>query len=240
MNGTPCARRLARRSKSALLIAALAVLLVQTLIVWNFSSLDSAGGDGGARSREKREERAAAELHAAGGQPRRSGLQEKGDAKAAAARHRLQAVGLGGSRGRGEGLGRVLCLGPLPRERNPHGPPLLQKMLPLLPLPPLPQKMLLACCSVRARRDASVGRTSPHAVPVRGAPTQSQRTRAEGAVCGGRGPMLRGTAAPLESIGLAIDQLSVCVHVCVFVCLCVCVCDTLPVAYLSYGSTYLE
>uniref|UniRef100_A0A3Q3XDN2 Xylosyltransferase 1 n=1 Tax=Mola mola TaxID=94237 RepID=A0A3Q3XDN2_MOLML len=46
MNGNPCARKLARRSKSALLVAALAVLLVQTLIVWNFSSLDSTGGDG--------------------------------------------------------------------------------------------------------------------------------------------------------------------------------------------------
>ncbi|CAL8269581.1 unnamed protein product [Gadus morhua 'NCC'] len=38
--GGSCARRLARRSRSAL-IAALTVLLVQTLIVWNFSSLDS-------------------------------------------------------------------------------------------------------------------------------------------------------------------------------------------------------
>lgn len=40
MVGGLCARRLARRSRSAL-IAALTVLLVQTLIVWNFSSLDS-------------------------------------------------------------------------------------------------------------------------------------------------------------------------------------------------------
>ncbi|KAM6972774.1 xylosyltransferase 1 [Aplochiton taeniatus] len=40
MVGGSCARRLARRSRSAL-IAALTVLLVQTLIVWNFSSLDS-------------------------------------------------------------------------------------------------------------------------------------------------------------------------------------------------------
>ncbi|KAJ7305806.1 hypothetical protein JRQ81_010172 [Phrynocephalus forsythii] len=35
-----CARRLARRSHSALLLA-LTVLLLQTLIVWNFSSLDA-------------------------------------------------------------------------------------------------------------------------------------------------------------------------------------------------------
>ncbi|XP_007577862.1 xylosyltransferase 1-like [Poecilia formosa] len=57
MVGTPCARRLARRSRSALLLAAAALLLIQTLVVWNFSSLDSAGGDAGARSREKRDER---------------------------------------------------------------------------------------------------------------------------------------------------------------------------------------
>ncbi|MGH0131956.1 UNVERIFIED_CONTAM: hypothetical protein FKN15_008616 [Acipenser sinensis] len=56
MVGGPCARRLARRSRSAV-IAALTVLLVQTLIVWNFSSLDS-GEDrenGGSNSREKRD-----------------------------------------------------------------------------------------------------------------------------------------------------------------------------------------
>lgn len=103
MNGNPCARRLlARRSKSALLVAALAVLLVQTLIVWNFSSLDSAGGgDGGARSREKREERAAGFNKADREHPRR-GLQKRGDPPPlllqqlgkAAVRHKLQAVGL--------------------------------------------------------------------------------------------------------------------------------------------------
>lgn len=98
MNGNPCARRLARRSKSALLVAALAVLLVQTLIVWNFSSLDSAGGDGGARSREKREEQAGG-LNKADREPPRRGLQKKGDPPPpllgkAAARHKLQAVGL--------------------------------------------------------------------------------------------------------------------------------------------------
>ncbi|XP_070811439.1 LOW QUALITY PROTEIN: xylosyltransferase 1 [Pituophis catenifer annectens] len=38
---SPCGRRLARRSHSALLLA-LTVLLVQTLLVWNFSSLDAA------------------------------------------------------------------------------------------------------------------------------------------------------------------------------------------------------
>lgn len=97
MNGNPCARRLARRSKSALLVAALAVLLVQTLIAWNFSSLDSAGGDGGARSREKREDRAGGLNKADGEHPRR-GLQKKGDPPLslgkAAVRHKLQAVGL--------------------------------------------------------------------------------------------------------------------------------------------------
>uniref|UniRef100_A0A8D0AYY4 Xylosyltransferase 1 n=1 Tax=Salvator merianae TaxID=96440 RepID=A0A8D0AYY4_SALMN len=64
----PCARRLARRSHSALLLA-LTVLLVQTLVVWNFSSLDageqqqqrgalaaasSSHGGGPGRRREKR------------------------------------------------------------------------------------------------------------------------------------------------------------------------------------------
>lgn len=97
MTGNPCARRLARRSKSALLVAALAVLLLQTLIVWNFSSLDSSGGDGGARSREKRDERAAAPNKADGERPRR-GLRRTGDPPQplgkAAARHKLQAVGL--------------------------------------------------------------------------------------------------------------------------------------------------
>ncbi|XP_033944219.1 xylosyltransferase 1-like [Pseudochaenichthys georgianus] len=94
MTGIPCPRRLARRSKSALLIAALAVLLVQTLIVWNFSSLDSAGGgDGGARSREKREERAGGLNKADKEHPRR-GLQKKGDPPPlgkAAVQHKLQA-----------------------------------------------------------------------------------------------------------------------------------------------------
>lgn len=96
MNGNPCARKLARRSKSALLVAALAVLLVQTLIVWNFSSLDSTGGDGGARSRAKREDRAGV-VHKADGEPPRRGLQEKGDPPQrgkAAVGHKLQGVGV--------------------------------------------------------------------------------------------------------------------------------------------------
>nr|Q811B1.1 RecName: Full=Xylosyltransferase 1; AltName: Full=Peptide O-xylosyltransferase 1; AltName: Full=Xylosyltransferase I [Mus musculus]CAD62249.1 xylosyltransferase I [Mus musculus] len=44
MVAAPCARRLARRSHSALL-AALMVLLLHTLVVWNFSSLDSGAGE---------------------------------------------------------------------------------------------------------------------------------------------------------------------------------------------------
>ncbi|XP_062263860.1 xylosyltransferase 1-like [Platichthys flesus] len=75
----PCSRRPARL-RSGLLLAAVAALLLQTLVVWNFSSLD-----GGARSRERREERAAGE------QPR----WKRGDPQAllgkAAARHQLQA-----------------------------------------------------------------------------------------------------------------------------------------------------
>lgn len=97
MNGNPCARRLARRSKTALLVVALAVLLVQTLIVWNFSSLDSAGGDRGARTREKRADRAGG-LNKAVREPPRRGLLKKGDPPPlhgrAAARHKLQAVRL--------------------------------------------------------------------------------------------------------------------------------------------------
>uniref|UniRef100_A0A8C5H5X0 Xylosyltransferase 1 n=1 Tax=Gouania willdenowi TaxID=441366 RepID=A0A8C5H5X0_GOUWI len=56
MVGGLCARRLARRSRSAL-IAALTVLLVQTLIVWNFSTLDSGedGENGGSSVRGKRD-----------------------------------------------------------------------------------------------------------------------------------------------------------------------------------------
>lgn len=105
MSAHPCARRLARRSRSALLAAALAVLLVQTLIVWNFSSLDPSGGDGGARrSREKRESRAAGldkadQWRPLGGPPQ----ERRGDAPPpqpprpvhgkAAARHKMQEVG---------------------------------------------------------------------------------------------------------------------------------------------------
>lgn len=96
MNSNPCARKLARRSRSALLVAALAVLLVQTLIVWNFSSLDSAGGDGETRSREKREDRSGG-LNKAGRELPRRGLQKKDDPplplRKASIRHKLQAVG---------------------------------------------------------------------------------------------------------------------------------------------------
>ncbi|XP_016339604.1 xylosyltransferase 1-like [Sinocyclocheilus anshuiensis] len=53
MFGSLCARKLARRSRSAL-IAALTVLLVQTLIVWNFSNLDT-GEDRKDNGREKRD-----------------------------------------------------------------------------------------------------------------------------------------------------------------------------------------
>ncbi|XP_029015838.1 xylosyltransferase 1-like [Betta splendens] len=93
MNGTQCARKLARRSKSALLVAALAVLLVQTLIVWNFSSLDSTGGDREARSREKREDRGGG-ANKAGGEPPRRGLRRKDDPPLgkASARHKLQSI----------------------------------------------------------------------------------------------------------------------------------------------------
>ncbi|KAM4717468.1 LOW QUALITY PROTEIN: xylosyltransferase 1-like [Anableps anableps] len=94
MNGNPCARRLARRSRSALLLAAASLLLIQTLIVWNFSSLDSAGGDAGASSREKRDDRTGG-LNKADKERLWRGLQRKDDPQLlhgkAAARHKLQA-----------------------------------------------------------------------------------------------------------------------------------------------------
>ncbi|KAF5891473.1 xylosyltransferase 1, partial [Clarias magur] len=85
--GGACARKSARRSRSAL-IAALTVLLVQTLIVWNFSSLDSGdtggtgggatgggatGGGGGGAVREKRDR--LGENKAYGENPRAGGEQ---------------------------------------------------------------------------------------------------------------------------------------------------------------------
>ncbi|XP_063077598.1 xylosyltransferase 1 [Engraulis encrasicolus] len=55
MVGSLCARKLARRSRSAI-IAALTVLLIQTLIVWNFSSLDTGEDrEDGGNGREKRD-----------------------------------------------------------------------------------------------------------------------------------------------------------------------------------------
>ncbi|KAM6379301.1 xylosyltransferase 1 isoform 1-T1 [Pluvialis apricaria] len=55
MVAAPCARRLARHSRSAL-VAALTVLLLQTLLVWNFTSLDAGEEQrGGAAGREKRD-----------------------------------------------------------------------------------------------------------------------------------------------------------------------------------------
>ncbi|KAJ8413595.1 hypothetical protein AAFF_G00081020 [Aldrovandia affinis] len=75
MVGGSCARRLARRSRSAL-IAALTVLLVQTLIVWNFSSLDSGEEreNGGSNAREKRDRIGG---NKAGSEYLKSGLQEQ-------------------------------------------------------------------------------------------------------------------------------------------------------------------
>ncbi|XP_061837486.1 xylosyltransferase 1-like isoform X2 [Nerophis lumbriciformis] len=93
MSVPACSRRLARRSKAAVVVAALAVLLIQTLLVWNFSSLDaSSGGDhGGSRSREKR---SAAGADKADRPPPRSGLQRKSDPPPhgkAVVRHKLRA-----------------------------------------------------------------------------------------------------------------------------------------------------
>lgn len=53
MVAAPCARRLARRSRSAL-VAALTVLLLQTLLVWNFTSLDAGEEQRGGREKRDR------------------------------------------------------------------------------------------------------------------------------------------------------------------------------------------
>ncbi|XP_061555589.1 xylosyltransferase 1-like isoform X1 [Phycodurus eques] len=78
MNARACPRGPALRSRSAAVAAALAVLLVQTLLVWNFSSLDGSSG-------EKR----------ADGQPPRSGLRRRSEPPLelgnAAGRHKLRA-----------------------------------------------------------------------------------------------------------------------------------------------------
>ncbi|XP_077412937.1 xylosyltransferase 1-like isoform X1 [Vanacampus margaritifer] len=89
MKAHACPRSLAHRlrSRSAVAAAALAVLLIQTLLVWNFSSLD--GSPGG---REKR----AVGPDKADGQPPRSGLQRRSEPPPpelgnAAGRHKLRA-----------------------------------------------------------------------------------------------------------------------------------------------------
>ncbi|XP_008407432.1 xylosyltransferase 1 [Poecilia reticulata] len=76
MVGGSCARKLARRSRSAL-IAALTVLLVQTLIVWNFSSLDSGEEreNAGSSVREKRDRVAGS--RAAGSEYLQRGVQQQ-------------------------------------------------------------------------------------------------------------------------------------------------------------------
>ncbi|XP_020828083.1 xylosyltransferase 1 isoform X1 [Phascolarctos cinereus] len=98
-----CARRLARRSHSAL-IAALTVLLLQTLVVWNFSSLDSGAGDhrGG-------------EQHA-GGEPPPAPRRERRDLPLES-----RAATGGGGGGGGGGRGPQPPGDKLPRERGGGG-----------------------------------------------------------------------------------------------------------------------
>lgn len=95
MVAAPCARRLARRSRSAL-VAALTVLLLQTLLVWNFTSLDAGEEQrGGGAGREKRDR----------GGDQRAHPQRRGPA----APHGKAMVGAGGGRRGGSGCA------PLPR-----------------------------------------------------------------------------------------------------------------------------
>lgn len=105
MVAAPCARRLARHSRSAL-VAALTVLLLQTLLVWNFTSLDAGEEQrGGAAGREKRDH----------GGDQRAHPQRRGPA----APHGKAMVGAGGGRRR-EGerlrpfLAALLCGGGCP------------------------------------------------------------------------------------------------------------------------------
>ncbi|XP_034043491.1 xylosyltransferase 1 [Thalassophryne amazonica] len=92
MAGGSCARRLARRSRSVL-IAALTVLLLQTLIVWNFSSLDS-GEDtqNGSSLREKRD-RVAGDAAGGGDSSHRRRQQHLPPAGRMASRHLQQPDG---------------------------------------------------------------------------------------------------------------------------------------------------
>ncbi|KAG8513485.1 Xylosyltransferase 1 [Galemys pyrenaicus] len=122
MVAAPCARRLARRSHSALL-AALTVLLLQTLVVWNFSSLDSGAGErrGGAAA-------GGAEQPPPAPAPRR----ERRDlpAEPAAAR----GGGGGGARGpparaRGGGPGEARAQPPAGRGARPARAPLSTELL---------------------------------------------------------------------------------------------------------------
>ncbi|XP_026063918.1 xylosyltransferase 1 [Carassius auratus] len=92
MYGGLCARKLARRSRSAL-IAALTVLLVQTLIVWNFSSLDT----GEERKDNGREKRDRIGINKAFSEYQKSGVQTRHQQQPplgrAASRHKQQPDG---------------------------------------------------------------------------------------------------------------------------------------------------
>lgn len=92
MVAAPCARRLARRSRSAL-VAALTVLLLQTLLVWNFTSLDAGEEQRGGREKRDRggEQR---------GQPQRRGP---------AAPHGKAMVGGGAGAAVSHGVWRHFC-----------------------------------------------------------------------------------------------------------------------------------
>lgn len=148
MVAAPCARRLARRSRSAL-VAALTVLLLQTLLVWNFTSLDAGeeqrGGrekrDRGGEQRGQPQRRGPAAPHGkamVGGERERRCLTASGGTSAGTAARgswgergavapglAFPAARVGASR-RCRGAGPVLprsCPGPAPvRRERPAGP----------------------------------------------------------------------------------------------------------------------
>ncbi|XP_055483251.1 xylosyltransferase 1 [Psammomys obesus] len=124
MVAAPCARRLARRSHSALL-AALMVLLLQTLVVWNFSSLDSGAGE---RRRAGAAAGAAEQQQQQPAAPRRERRDLAAHPPAARGGPGGRAGG-GGARGGGPGGARAqqpASRGALAaRARDPHPSPLI-------------------------------------------------------------------------------------------------------------------
>lgn len=180
--GGPCGRRLARRSHSALLLA-LTVLLVQTLVVWNFSSLDSGDEQRRSGGHEKRE------LGSSRGGPRAPPGSPRRGPPAAAARSRVRT-----------GLAAPLPLRPTPRLGSQSAAPASQGGH----CPPLRARCLPPPASQSGFRLADL-RAHPPARPLRFAPRQPGSVRAyAGRRAMGRNPV------PRLAGGLAEDCAGLC------------------------------